>query len=141
MTTDPHALDAAPTDDVDTPVPGPIPQAQNLRLHDIDSPPGAPPEADQPLLGPDHTLLHQLIAQVRVRVTATLGHTTLSVAELAALADGSVLSLDRGVDEPLDLLLDGQVIARGTLVAVDDQFGLRITHIAQPTPTRPDTAA
>jgi flagellar motor switch protein FliN/FliY len=74
-----------------------------------------------------------LIHAVKVRLAASLGSATLTVGELSALKEGAVLTLDRAVDEPVDILLEGQVIARGRLVAVDDSFGVSITEIA-PTP-------
>jgi flagellar motor switch protein FliN/FliY len=71
-----------------------------------------------------------LIQGVKVRLAASLGSSSLTVAELFALKDGSVLKLDRAIDEPVDVMLEGQVIARGRLVAVDDNFGVSITEIS-----------
>ncbi|HWH82094.1 MAG TPA: FliM/FliN family flagellar motor switch protein [Burkholderiaceae bacterium] len=71
-----------------------------------------------------------LIQGVKVRLAASLGSASLTVAELFALKDGSVVKLDRTIDEPVDIVLEGQVIARGRLVAVDDSFGVSITEIA-----------
>jgi flagellar motor switch protein FliN/FliY len=48
------------------------------------------------------------------------------------LTSGSVIELDRQVDEPVELLLDGKVIARGRAVIVDGNYGLRVTEIPQP---------
>lgn len=76
-----------------------------------------------------------LIQGVKVRLGTCLGGTTLTVAELTALREGAVLKLDRAVDAPVDIVLEGQVIARGRLVAVDDSFGVSITEIA-PSPRR-----
>ena len=70
-----------------------------------------------------------LIKGVKVRLGACVGCTTLTVAELSALKDGTVLKLDRAVDDPVDIVLDGQVIARGRLVVVDDSFGVSITEL------------
>jgi flagellar motor switch protein FliN/FliY len=52
--------------------------------------------------------------------------------EVLELATGSVIELDRQVDEPVELLLDGKVIARGEAVIVDGNYGLRVTEIPQP---------
>lgn len=73
-----------------------------------------------------------LIRSVKVRLTAHLGGAQITVGELQALKDGSIVALDRLADEPVDLLLEGQLVARGHLVAVDDNFGVRITEIAAP---------
>jgi flagellar motor switch protein FliN len=71
-----------------------------------------------------------LINSLKVRLDAHVGAATITVAELSALKEGSLLSLDRAADAPLDILLDGKVVARGRLVAVDDSFGISITEIA-----------
>lgn len=70
-----------------------------------------------------------LLRNVKVRLAVIVGETRLTVSELAALKDGAVLKLDRLVDQPVDILLENQVVARGHLVAVDDNFGVRISEI------------
>jgi len=59
-----------------------------------------------------------------------VGEVETSVSELLQLKQGSVLALDRLVDEPLDVLVDQHVVARGVLVAVGEHFGVRITEAA-----------
>jgi flagellar motor switch protein FliN/FliY len=71
-----------------------------------------------------------LIRNVKVRLAVSVGDCELTVKELFALKDGSVLSLDKNTRDLVEVLLDGKVIARGTLVAVDDNFGVRISEIA-----------
>ncbi len=68
------------------------------------------------------------LGSVKARVTVRVGSTQISVAELLKMEQGAVLPLDRLVDEPLDVLIDDQVVARGTLVAVGEHFGVRITE-------------
>ncbi len=80
----------------------------------------------QPLLGPAPRFLGSVKVQVSVRV----GSAEVSVARLLEMAQGALLPLDRLVDEPLDVLVDGHVVARGTLVAVGEHFGVRITEAA-----------
>lgn len=75
----------------------------------------------------------ELIRDVKVSVTARLGSSEMSVAHLFALGEGDALKLDRDVNAPVDLLLEGQVIARGQLVVVGENFGVRITEIIRPT--------
>lgn len=70
------------------------------------------------------------LGSVKVRLSVRVGGAEVSVSELLKLERGAVLSLDKGVDEPLDVLIDGFVVARGTLVAVGEQFGVRITETA-----------
>ena len=71
-----------------------------------------------------------LVKNVRVKLTSSLGVATLSVAELAELRDGAILTLDKGVDDTVDLMLEGQTIARGRLVAVGEHFGISVTEVA-----------
>ncbi|MCH2172734.1 FliM/FliN family flagellar motor switch protein [Myxococcota bacterium] len=71
----------------------------------------------------------ELIRGVKVRLSVVMGECEMSVGELFDLKDGSVVKLDRDVDAPVDVLLDGKVVGRGTLVAVDDNFGVRITEV------------
>ena len=79
----------------------------------------------QPLFAGQATL--PFLGQLKVRLTAQLGTTDISVADLTALQKGATLSLDRLLDQPIDLLAEGHVVAQGTLVAVGEHFGLRVT--------------
>jgi flagellar motor switch protein FliN len=49
-----------------------------------------------------------------------------------ALAPGSIVTLDRAADQPVDLLVNGRPIARGEVIVVDEEFGLRVTEIIRP---------
>lgn len=69
---------------------------------------------------------------VKARLQVCVGETTVTVGELMSAREGHVLALDRRVDEVVDLMLDGRVVARGQLVAVDDVFGIRITELPLP---------
>jgi flagellar motor switch protein FliN/FliY len=68
-------------------------------------------------------------AGVKATVKVVAGEASASVGELLNLKDGTVLTLDRAVDAPFDVVLDGNVLARGQLVAVGDRFGVRITEV------------
>lgn len=70
-----------------------------------------------------------VVKDVQLQLTAVLGGASLSVAELFALAENSIVPLDRLADEPVDLVLDNRVVARGALVIVDDNFGIQITEV------------
>lgn len=72
--------------------------------------------------------LHSVRAQLQVCV----GHTELSVGELLAAKEHQVLLLDRTLDQPVDMLLEGKVVARGQLVAVNGCFAVRITELPVP---------
>jgi flagellar motor switch protein FliN/FliY len=56
----------------------------------------------------------------------------LPLRDVLELSSGSVVELDRQVDDPVELLLDGRVIARGEAVIVDGNYGLRVTEITEP---------
>lgn len=69
---------------------------------------------------------------VSVNVTAELGRMTLSIADILKLGIGSVVSLDRTVSEPVDLLVQGVPFARGEVVVIEDRFAIRIREIIDP---------
>ncbi len=70
-----------------------------------------------------------LIQDIDVRLTVELGRTTMRLREVLGLAGESVVMLDRLSDEPLDLLVNGKLIARGEVVAEGNRFGLRIIEL------------
>jgi flagellar motor switch protein FliN/FliY len=72
--------------------------------------------------------LHRLTA-VTVELTVEVGRTNMSLGETLSLGPGSVVTLDRLADKPVDLLVNGRPIARGEVVVIDEQFGLRITEV------------
>jgi flagellar motor switch protein FliN/FliY len=71
----------------------------------------------------------ELLKDVSVTLEIRLGEASVSVQDLFSLKDGSVVELQRMVDDPVDVLLNGRVVARGQLVASGDQFGVRLTEI------------
>ncbi len=71
----------------------------------------------------------EMLHGVDMEVTVELGRTRLTVRELLALSPGAVLELDRAAGSPADLLVNGRLIARGEVVVVDEDFGLRVTEI------------
>lgn len=73
----------------------------------------------------------ELIQGVRVNLSASVGKCELTVAKLFALQEGTVLSLDRATDEPVEIYLDSKLVARGELVVVGDNFGIRIVELGQ----------
>ncbi len=70
-----------------------------------------------------------LVLDVPVEVSVEVGRTTMTIRETLAIAPGSIISLDRMAGEPVDLLVNGRRIARGEVVAVDEEFGLRVTEV------------
>ena len=70
-----------------------------------------------------------LIKDIEVTLSVVVGRSRLTVEELFALKEGAAIKLDCAVDQPIELHLDGKLVGRGELVAVDDNFGIRITEI------------
>ncbi|GIH97575.1 flagellar motor switch protein FliN [Planobispora siamensis] len=77
-----------------------------------------------------------MLHDVEMSVTAELGRTRMTVRELLSLAPGAVVELDRAAGSPVDLLVNGRLIARGEVVVIDENFGIRITEILPPTADR-----
>jgi len=74
----------------------------------------------------------QLVMDVELNVTLRFGQRQLALREVLELTSGSVIELDRQVEEPVELLLEGKVIARGEAVVIDGNYGLRVTEVPQP---------
>lgn len=70
--------------------------------------------------------------QIKTRLTVAVGEVELTVGELLAAHEHQVIRLDRTIEQPVDLLLEGRVVARGQLVAVDEHFAIRITELPTP---------
>ncbi len=70
-----------------------------------------------------------LLMHVPLRLSVELGTATMSVAEILKLGAGSVVELNRPIDRPVALLVNDRPIARGEIVAVEENFGLRITEL------------
>lgn len=71
----------------------------------------------------------EMLHGVDMEVTVELGRTRMTVRDLLALSPGAVLELDRAAGSPADLLVNGRLVARGEVVVVDEDFGLRVTEI------------
>ncbi|MGV8846796.1 flagellar motor switch protein FliN [Tessaracoccus sp.] len=71
----------------------------------------------------------ELLRNVSMEVTVEIGRTKMTVHELLSLHPGEVVELDRAAGSPADLLVNGTLVARGEVVVVDEDFGLRITQI------------
>ncbi|OWO84088.1 flagellar motor switch protein FliN [Photorhabdus luminescens] len=87
-------------------------------------------------LEPQDTLAHlsdiDLILDIPVKLSVELGRTKMTIKQLLRLSQGSVVSLDGLAGEPLDILINGYLIAQGEVVVVSDKYGIRITDIITP---------
>ncbi|MCX7615015.1 MAG: flagellar motor switch protein FliN, partial [Clostridiales bacterium] len=64
-----------------------------------------------------------------LEVSVEIGRTRLSVKEILDVRQGSLIELDRQTGDPVDVIVNGQLIAKGDVVIIDDNFGVRITEI------------
>ncbi|MEZ5569436.1 MAG: flagellar motor switch protein FliN [Halioglobus sp.] len=98
----------------------------------------APPAATEPPAGEGGAsgsaaeINLESLLDVSVTLSVEIGRSKLAIKDLVSLNQGSVIELDREVNEPLDLLVNGTLMARGEVVVVDGQFGLRLIDIVSP---------
>jgi len=85
-------------------------------------------ELSVPAVGGDDADLARL-HDVPVELTVEIGRTRMTIGETLALGPGAIVSLNRLAGEPVDLLVNGTPIARGEVVVIDEEFGLRVTEV------------
>lgn len=73
-----------------------------------------------------------LVKDIPVTLSIELGRARMTLKELLELDQGAVVELDRMVDEPMDILVNGTLVAHGEVVVIDDTFGVRLTDVASP---------
>ena len=73
-----------------------------------------------------------LILDVSLQVTVELGRTKKSIKEILELTNGSIVELDKLAGEPVDIHVNGKYLAKGEVVVIDENFGVRITDIVSP---------
>ncbi|HXI54881.1 MAG TPA: flagellar motor switch protein FliN [Polyangia bacterium] len=83
--------------------------------------------SNQTVADPNRRL--ELLLDVPLDVSVELGRARVSIQDLLALGPGSVIELDKIAGEPLDILVNDRLVARGEAVVVNDKFGVRITDI------------
>lgn len=96
--------------------------------------PGAPAISDVqfPALNQEQTgkkVEGDVFSNIPVSLSVELGRSEISLKEVFELSEGSIIELERLVGEPLDLVVNGQIIAQGEVVAIDNNYGLRVTNI------------
>jgi flagellar motor switch protein FliN len=82
----------------------------------------------EPLLPPPPSNI-DLLADLQMRVSVELGRTRMSVSDVLSLGAGSVVELDRLAGEPVDILVNDRIVARGEVVVVDENFGVRVVEV------------
>lgn len=81
--------------------------------------------------GPQNQNLNILL-DVKLQLTVELGRTELPIKKVLELTKGSIVTLNKAAGEPVELYANGKLIAFGEVVVIEDNFGLRITHITDP---------
>lgn len=79
-----------------------------------------------PLLSSNSALLDS----IEVSLSVMVGQSRTTLGNLLRLKEADILTIDRKVDHPVDIVVNGNVVARGELVVVDDAFGVRVTQVA-----------
>jgi flagellar motor switch protein FliN len=90
----------------------------------------AAPAAPHPVTAEELARLHDVPVELAVEV----GRTKMTIREALALGPGSIVTLNRLAGEPVDLLVNGKPIARGEVVVIDEEFGLRVTEVLEAGP-------
>jgi flagellar motor switch protein FliN/FliY len=84
--------------------------------------------------GPDPDPDLRRLSEVPMELSVEIGRTRMTVGETLQLRAGSIVTLERLAGEPVDLLVNGTPIARGEVVIIDEEFGLRVTEIVEGDP-------
>jgi len=103
-----------------------VPAAPRAPMEEFGMAPKAPTIAG--LEGPNL----DVILDIPVTISMEVGHTDISIRNLLQLNQGSVIELDRLAGEPLDVLVNGTLIAHGEVVVVNEKFGIRLTDVISP---------
>ena len=73
-----------------------------------------------------------IIMDVQLEVTVELGRTTKKIKDILEFVPGTIIELDKLAGEPIDILVNGKFVAKGEVVVIDENFGIRITDIISP---------
>jgi flagellar motor switch protein FliN len=87
---------------------------------------------DAPDAGANRELNLDVVLDIPVTLSMEVGRSRVSIRNLLQLSQGSVVELDRATGEPLDVYVNGTLIAHGEVVVVNDKFGIRLTDVISP---------
>jgi flagellar motor switch protein FliN len=96
---------------------------EEIDLAPLEGAPAPPP------MSPEHAADLARLHDVPVELTVEIGRTRMTIGETLSLGPGAIVSLNRLAGEPVDLLVNGTPIARGEVVVIDEEFGLRVTDV------------
>jgi flagellar motor switch protein FliN/FliY len=88
--------------------------------------------ADAPEAGANRELNLDVVLDIPVTLSMEVGRSRISIRNLLQLNQGSVVELERATGEPLDIYVNGTLIAHGEVVVVNDKFGIRLTDVISP---------
>ena len=93
---------------------------------------GAEASPEEELLSPDKASKLELILDIPLKVSVELGRNKMLVNDLLQLGQGSVIELNKLAGDPLEVLVNDKLVARGEVVVVNEKFGIRLTDIISP---------
>ncbi len=102
-----------------------LPDAESAQLEEFDE---SDSSSKAPLSREERKKLDAIL-DIPVTITMEVGHSKISIRNLLQLNQGSVIELERLAGEPLDVLVNGTLIAHGEVVVVNDKFGIRLTDV------------
>jgi len=108
------------------------PQAAEFGNLKPDAPPAAAAAAVSAAGGAHRELNLEVVLDIPVTLSMEVGRTRISIRNLLQLNQGSVIELERAVSEPLDIFVNGTLIAHGEVVVVNEKFGIRLTDVISP---------
>ena len=140
MTTEPTMNPDASANDIDVEMTMEEAMALEAAHRAATNPPAAAPADSSPVfkpltadgLGGAQRNDIDMILDIPVQLTVELGRTKVPIKNLLQLAQGSVIELDALAGEPMDVLVNGYLIAQGEVVVVNEKFGIRLTDIITP---------
>jgi flagellar motor switch protein FliN/FliY len=100
----------------------------------LSSPSTSPPAPSAPPSPEQNQVKLDLLMDVELAVTLRFGSRRLLLREVLDLIPGAVVDLDRQVEDPVDVLLDGRLVARGEVVVLEGNYGVRVTEVATASP-------
>ncbi|WP_066321062.1 flagellar motor switch protein FliN [Bacillus sp. FJAT-29814] len=88
---------------------------------------------DEPEKREEESVNLNMLMDISLELVVELGRTKKKINEVLELSQGSIIELDRVSGEPVDVLINGKIVAKGEVVVIDDYFGIRVTEILNKT--------
>ncbi|MDA8088469.1 MAG: flagellar motor switch protein FliN [Nitrospiraceae bacterium] len=104
--------------------------SEESKLKELNGDEAVPQEPEKGQSGKDKDI--DFLLDIPLEVTVELGNTRMLIRDLLQLGQGSVVELDKLAGEPLEVLVNGKLVARGEVVVINEKFGVRLTDIISP---------